>query len=98
MQSDPIMIPERTSGFSSVTNPRLGLYCLTPSAPLDPSTRSWVANVEYTRADPATVTTAEPDIGGCPSGTFGVRTLKLALSPTPHWTAAWDVGFMVVVP
>ena len=99
MQTDPMLIAERTSGFSGVTNPVLGLYCLTPSSSLVPSTRSWVANVEYSRADPSTVTTAEPDTGaGCPAGTFGVRTLKLALSPTPHWTAAWDVGFMVVVP
>ena len=99
MQTDPMLIGARTSGFSSVTNPVLGLYCLTPSSSLDPSTRSWVANVEFSRADPSTVTTAEPDTGaGCPAGTFGVRTLKLALSPTPHWTAAWDVGFMVVVP
>jgi hypothetical protein len=99
MQTDPMLIAARTSGFSSVTNPVLGLYCLTPSSSLDPSTRSWVANVEFSRADPSTVTTAEPDTGGgCPAGTFGVRTLKLALSPTPHWTAAWDVGFMVVVP
>lgn len=98
MQTDPMLIAARTSGFSSVTNPVLGLYCLTPSSSLDPSTRSWVANVEYSRADPSTVTTAEPDTVGCPTGTFGVRTLKLALSPTPHWTAAWDVGFMIVVP
>jgi hypothetical protein len=99
MQTDPMLIAARTSGFSSVTNPVLGLYCLTPSSSLDPSTRSWVANVEFSRADPSTVTTAEPDTGGgCPAGTFGVRTLKLAISPTPHWTAAWDVGFMVVVP
>ena len=99
MGTDPMLIAERTSGFSSVTNPVLGLYCLTPSSSLEPGTRSWVANVEYSRAGPATVTTAEPDTGGgCPAGTFGVRTLKLALTPTPHWAAAWDVGFMVVVP
>ena len=99
MQTDPTLIAAQTSGFSGVTNPVLGLYCLTPSPPLDPSTRSWVANIEYSRADPATVTTAEPDIGGgCPAGTFGVRTLKLALSPAPHWTSAWDAAFMVVVP
>jgi len=33
-----------------------------------------------------------------PSTSFGVRTLKFAPSPTPHWTAAWDVSFMVMVP
>lgn len=99
MQTDPVLVAGQTSGFSGVTNPVLGLYCLTPSGSLDPSTRSWVVSVEYSRADPSEVTTAEPDTGiRCPAGTFGVRTLKLALSPTPHWTAAWDVAFMVVVP
>ena len=99
MQTDPLLIAARTSGFTSVTNPVLGLYCLTPSGSLDPSTRSWVASIEYSRADANTVYTAEPDTGSrCPAGTFGVRTLKLAHSPTPHWAAAWDVAFMVVVP
>jgi hypothetical protein len=100
MQTDPMLIAARTSGFSSVTNPVLGLYCLTPSSSsLDPSTRSWVANVEYSRADHSTVTTAEPDIDvRCPAGTFGVRTVKLAPSPAAHWAPAWDVAFMVVVP
>jgi hypothetical protein len=30
--------------------------------------------------------------------TFGVRTLKLTLSPSARWAPAWDVAFMVVVP
>jgi len=99
MGTDPVFVAARTRGFATVTNPLLGLYCLAPTGSLDPSTRSWVATVEYSRADPAQVTTAEPDTGaGCPSGTFGVRTLKLAMTPTPHWSAAWDVAFMVVVP
>lgn len=93
----PVLITARSRNFDAVSNPGVGLYCLQPSVPLDPRTRSWVASVEYSR-QPA-LNTAEPDVGtGCPAGTFGVRTLKFAPSPAPHWTPAWDVAFMVVVP
>jgi hypothetical protein len=100
LSTDPVLITAQSKNFDSVTSPALGLYCLTPSnASFDPAKLSWVASAEYSRTNPAEVTTAEPDTGpGCPAGTFGVRTLKFAPSPAPHWTAAWDVAFMVVVP
>lgn len=98
LQTDPILVAARSHNFDSVTSPVLGLYCLTPSIPIDPDSRSWVASVEYSRSS-TDVTTAMPDAGvRCPAGTFGVRTLKFAPSPSVHWTAAWDVAFMVVVP
>jgi hypothetical protein len=98
LNEEPILVPSRSRNFDAVTwNPNLGRYCLHPSIPLDPSERSWVAAVEYSR-QPG-LNTAEPDVGpGCPDGTFGVRTLKFTPSPTPHWAPAWDVAFMVVVP
>lgn len=98
LNDTPVLVASRTRNFKSVTwKPNIGLYCLEPSIPVDPASRSWVASVEYSR-QPA-LDTAEPDAGlGCPAGTFGVRTLKFAPSPTPHWTPAWDVAFMVVVP
>jgi hypothetical protein len=99
MHADPVLVAQRSSNFEDVTNPALGLYCLEPSIPIQPGRRSWTASVEYSRSLFAGVTTAEPDTGpGCPAGTFGVRTLRFAPSPTPHWMAAWDVAFMVVVP
>ena len=97
LNEDPVLVTSRSHNFDGVTNPTPGLYCLHPSVPLDPAKRSWVAAVEYSR-QPA-LNAAEPDAGdGCPAGTFGVRTLKFAPSPTPHWAAAWDVAFMAVVP
>jgi hypothetical protein len=97
LNEDPVLVASRSRNFDGVSNPSIGLYCLHPKGPLDPSQRSWVASVEYSR-QPA-LNTAEPDIGsGCPAGTFGVRTLKFAPAPAPHWTPAWDVAFMVVVP
>lgn len=98
LNDTPVLVAARTRNFDRVTwSPGAGLYCLHPSVPLDPQSRSWAANVEYSR-QPA-LNTAEPDVGpGCPAGTFGVRTLKFAPSPTPHWTPAWDVAFMMVVP
>jgi len=97
LNEDPVLVAERSRNFDRVTSPRVGLYCLHPSVPLDPAKRSWVAAVEYSR-QPALIA-AEPDIGaGCPAGTFGVRTLKMASSPAVHWAPAWDVAFMVVVP
>lgn len=99
MHADPVLMTEQSRNFASVTNPALGLYCLEPSIPLQPAQRSWVASVEYSRSVGTGVTTAQPDAGvRCPAGTFGVRTLRFAPSPTPHWEAAWDVAFMVVVP
>ena len=98
MQTDPVLVKQRSSGFAKVTNPRLGLYCLDPTGNLDPATLSWTVSVEYARSG-GMVAVAEPDIGnGCPATTFGVRTLKFAPSPAPHWDPAWDVAFMVVVP
>ena len=101
MQADLVLIEEQSRNFVEVTNPALGLYCLKPKpgSHLDPSDRSWVASVEYSRSKTAGVTTAQPDAGpGCPASSFAVRTLRFAPSPTPHWTAAWDVAFMVIVP
>ena len=99
MQADPVLVEAQSRNFASVTNPALGLYCLEPSIALLPSERSWVASVEYSRSRFAGVTTAQPDSGaGCPAGRFGVRTLRFAPSPSPHWEPAWDVAFMVVVP
>jgi hypothetical protein len=97
LNTDPVLVTQRSRNFDSVTNPALGLYCLAPTVPLDPAQRSWVASAEFSRS--AGLGTAEPDAAAnCPAGTFGVRTLKYAGTPAPHWTAAWDVAFMVVVP
>ena len=97
--TDPILVTERSRNFASVTNPSLGLYCLTPSIAIDPALRSWTVSAEFSRSQAEGATVAEPDAGpGCPASTFAVRTLKLAISPAPHWTAAWNVAFMLVVP
>jgi len=97
LSTDPVLVTAQSKNFDSVTSPVLGLYCLRPSIALDPTTRSWVASVEYSRSS-LEVSTAEPDAGvRCPAGDFGVRTLKFAPSPTPHWAPAWDEAFMVIV-
>jgi Collagen triple helix repeat (20 copies) len=97
LSTDPVLVTAQSKNFDSVTSPVLGLYCLKPSIAIDPTTRSWVASVEYSRSS-LEVSTAEPDSGvRCPAGDFGVRTLKFAPSPTPHWAPAWDEAFMVIV-
>ncbi len=98
LTDQPVLVAQRTRNFDSVTNPRVGLYCLHPSvSALDPQTRSWTASVDYSR-EPG-MSAAQPDAGSrCPAGTFGVQTLKFAPTPSVHWTPAWDVAFMVVVP
>lgn len=99
MSTDPVLVAARSKGFRGVTTPSLGLYCLYPSIALDPTNVSWVATVEFSRTNPANVTTAMADTAAtCPAGTLAVRTFKFAPSPSPHWTSAWDVAFMVVVP
>jgi hypothetical protein len=98
MSTDPVLVTAQSKNFDSVTSPVLGLYCLRPSIALDPNARSWVASVEYSRSNSLEVSTAQPDAGvRCPAGDFGVRTLKFAPSPTPHWAPAWDEAFMVIV-
>ena len=97
LDTDPVLVTKQSRNFDGVTNPAVGVYCLHPSVPLDPLQRSWVASAEYSRS--AGLSTAEPDAAArCPAGTFGVRTLKYAGAPAPHWAPAWDVAFMVVVP
>lgn len=100
MHTDPVLVTERSSNFASVTNPALGLYCLTPSSrKLDPTTRSWTVSAEFKYSNQALLFTAVPDTGTtCPAGTFGVRTLKVATTPQLRWAPAWDVAFMIVVP
>jgi hypothetical protein len=100
LQANPVLVAAQSHNFDSVTNPAVGLYCLKPSLPLDPTSRSWVVSVEYSRSQSAGVSTAVPDAGvnSCPPGTFAVRTLKFVEFPAPRWTATWDVAFMVVVP
>jgi hypothetical protein len=97
MQADPVLVEAQSRNFNRVTNPSVGLYCLEPSVPIDPHERSWVASAEYSRS--VGLSTAEPDAAAdCPAGMFGVRTLKFAPTPTPHWAPAWNVAFMVAVP
>ncbi len=97
LNTDPVLVTKQSRNFDRVTNPAVGVYCLHPSVPLNPLQRSWVASAEYSRS--AGLSTAEPDAAtNCPAGTFGVRTLKYAGTPTPHWAPAWDVAFMVIVP
>ena len=97
LNTDPVLVTKQSRNFDRVTNPAVGVYCLHPSVRLNPMQRSWVASAEYSRS--AGLSTAEPDAAtNCPAGTFGVRTLKYAGTPTPHWAPAWDVAFMVIVP
>jgi Collagen triple helix repeat (20 copies) len=71
MHDDPVLVAAQSRNFVRVTNPILGLYCLEPRVPLDPSKRSWVATVEYSRS--TGLSTAQADAGvSCPSGMFGV--------------------------
>jgi len=98
MQTDPIVVGARSKNIAAVTNPALGLYCVQPTAGIDASTRSWTVSAESSRSNPTLVYTAVTSDTGCPAGTLGVRTFKFAPSPTPHWTAAWDIAFMIVVP
>jgi hypothetical protein len=98
MQTDPIVVGARSKNIAAVTNPAVGLYCVQPTAGIDASTRSWTVSAESSRSNPTLVYTAVTSDTGCPAGTLGVRTFKFAPSPTPHWTAAWDIAFMIVVP
>jgi hypothetical protein len=98
MQTDPVLVSSRTRNIASVTNPALGLYCLHAVSPITSTTRSWTVSAESSRSNGTLLYSAVVTDVGCQPGDFGVKTFKFAPSPVAHWTAAWDVAFMVVIP
>jgi hypothetical protein len=99
--ASPSFVAPRTSGFSAVTRPAGGLYCLAPDAALvgqvfsgGSPTRPTVASVEYgnstTQTDQLIVEVRGATVD-CPANTFELRTYR-------NGALANDIAFTLIVP
>ncbi len=87
----------RTSGFTAVSHPNPGIYCLTPAAGISPSDRPAVVSVDWdTTTSPEGNGVAMRVLSFCPAGTFGVLTERRVGSGDA--ANADNVGFSIIVP
>jgi hypothetical protein len=87
----------RTSGFTAVSHPNPGIYCLTPAAGISPSDRPAVVSVNWDSTTPPEGNgVAMRVLSFCPAGTFGVLTERSTATTEP--SNADDVGFSIIVP
>jgi hypothetical protein len=70
--------PSRVKGFTAVTRPLTGVYCLTLSPRIDPATTAPVVSVEWDDSSGNNLFAfLSKGASGCPAGTdFGVRTVN----------------------
>ena len=105
----PAFVAARTSGFTAVTRPAGGRYCLTPSPAVlaqafsgGQPTRPAVASVEYGNTfdqDDEVIVQVRADSFDCPPNTFEVVTYRgLHQTPPMPNALANDVSFTLIVP
>jgi hypothetical protein len=90
------LVPARSSGFTGVSRPSTGIYCLTvqPSLGIDPETVATAASPEF---GGSTIRGGSVEVHGaatlsCPTGDFAVRTFDSG------GTATNAVSFTLIVP
>ena len=89
--SPPTLVPEVTHGFTAVSNPSTGVYCLTPEDPsIDPLTRPLIVTAEFENSAGSGLE-ASAAYDNCPTGQFGVVTQQSGSDSN-------DVAFFVFVP
>lgn len=89
----------RTRGFSSVTRPATGLYCLTyTDAAVDPATVAPVVSVDWDKSAGANLTAyVSVSAASCPAGSdLAVRTFSFVAGKP--YKPSNTVGFTVLVP
>jgi hypothetical protein len=87
----------RTSGFTAVSHPNPGIYCLTPAAGISPADRPSVVSVDWdTTTSPEGNGVAMRTLSFCPAGTFGVLTERRVGSGDA--SNADNIGFSIIVP
>ena len=89
----------RTRGFSSVTRPATGVYCLTlTDATLDPTTLAPIVTVDWDKSAGANLTAyVSVSAAGCPAGSdLAVRTFSFVAGKP--YKPSDTVGFTVLVP
>lgn len=80
-------------GFSSVTNPIEGTYCLTPSTPIDVTQNPGVVSVEWYHSSGFNLLAQVViPVSDCPDGDYEVKTYFTDSTETN------DISFVLVVP
>jgi Collagen triple helix repeat (20 copies) len=97
----PSLVSQYTSGFTAVSRPSVGLYCLTPVAGVSPGNRPAVASVDFfltpfPQGDASAITSIFFGPAGCPDNEFIVRTYRRG--DTTGAVLANDVAFTIIVP
>jgi hypothetical protein len=86
-----------TSGFTAVSHPNPGIYCLTPAAGISPSDRPAVVSFDWdSTASPEGNGVAMRVLSFCPAGTFGVLTERRVGDGDA--SNADNIGFSIIVP
>jgi hypothetical protein len=91
-----VLVSARTSGFTNVTRPSTGLYCLTvnPALGIDPATVAAVSSPEWggSSVHGGSTEVHGAATGSCSAGNFAVRTFDAA------GTASNSISFHLIVP
>jgi hypothetical protein len=93
--SSGLLVPARSSGFTVVSRPTTGIYCLTvdPALGIDPASLAAVASPEFGNSTThGSVEVHGLATGSCASGQFAVRTFDSA------GTATNALSFHLIVP
>ena len=94
----PTLVSGFTRGFSSVTSPDQGVYCLAPKGANSFAGRVAVASPEYaTSTGSAFFIMVDSGTGACPNSNVEVHTYVTGQSPGEA-DSTGDASFMVIVP
>lgn len=95
--ASPAFNAARTRGFTGITSPSTGLYCLTPAVGITPATSPLVVSVDWSNSSGSDLWVYWRSSGiGCPAGDFAVLTYQLGGDTTPDLSAT--VAFAAFVP
>jgi hypothetical protein len=94
--NNPSLDADRTRGFSSVSMPSLGHYCLTPAAGVDLAHSAIAVTPVWSNAAISRAFAQLTDISVCPAGTLQVDTYLANNTSNPSYDQIND--FTVVVP
>jgi hypothetical protein len=89
----PTFAAAQTTGFSAVSFVAPNIYCLTPSASINPATTAPAVTPASAGGVPVLASLSQT---GCGAGQLGVQTYNFTGAATP--TATSSVGFTIVVP
>jgi hypothetical protein len=98
--SPPTFNSTKTKGFSAVTQPSTGVYCLTPSdSSVDPTTVPWFVTIDWDLSGGSDLMAfiSSSGLGFCSAGQFTVLTYTFGANPSVP-VLSNNVAFEVFVP